>query len=92
MVKEIATKNNHSAPSSLELEVAQGTVDLCKHYWLIDSPNGPKSLGKCKYCSEERFFSNSAENDKFAQIGVAWRGRGRMVIKTPEEPDDEENY
>ncbi len=31
----------------------------CCHYWLIDKPNGPFSHGICKYCHEERDFSNS---------------------------------
>jgi hypothetical protein len=31
----------------------------CCHYWLIDKPNGPLSHGVCKFCHEEREFSNS---------------------------------
>ncbi|MFC2002679.1 hypothetical protein ACFLV4_01850 [Chloroflexota bacterium] len=33
--------------------------DKCRHYWRIDSPNGPTSRGACKFCGEEREFSNS---------------------------------
>ena len=35
------------------------TKSTCCHYWLIDKPNGPLSHGICKYCHEERDFSNS---------------------------------
>ncbi len=35
------------------------TRSICCHYWLIDKPNGPLSHGVCKYCHEERDFSNS---------------------------------
>ena len=31
----------------------------CCHYWLIDKPNGPVSRGVCKFCHEERLFSNA---------------------------------
>lgn len=30
----------------------------CCHYWLIESPNGSRSHGICKFCNEEREFDN----------------------------------
>jgi hypothetical protein len=30
----------------------------CVHYWLIESPEGPKSRGVCKLCGAETEFSN----------------------------------
>jgi len=32
----------------------------CHHFWIIESANGPKSRGICKYCGERRDFFNSA--------------------------------
>lgn len=32
----------------------------CRHYWLIESPHGPTSLGICKYCGAQKEFRNSA--------------------------------
>jgi hypothetical protein len=32
--------------------------NCCHHYWLIDRANGPESHAVCKYCHEERSFSN----------------------------------
>ena len=33
--------------------------DQCRHYWIIEIANGPKSRGVCKYCGESRNFLNS---------------------------------
>ena len=31
----------------------------CRHYWLIEMPEGDTSKGRCKLCGSEREFSNS---------------------------------
>jgi hypothetical protein len=31
----------------------------CKHHWMIESPNGPTSMGVCKICGERSEFKNS---------------------------------
>ncbi len=41
----------------------------CKHHWVIESSNGPVSLGVCKLCEEVREFANSVE-------GSTWTTRG----------------
>ena len=33
----------------------------CRHYWLIEAPEGPTSLGVCRYCGQERTFENRLE-------------------------------
>jgi len=30
----------------------------CRHHWLIESPNGPTSRGRCRRCGTERDFTN----------------------------------
>ena len=30
----------------------------CTHYWVIESPQGPTSLGRCKLCGAVSEFSN----------------------------------
>jgi len=30
----------------------------CRHYWVIESPTGPTSIGVCKYCGAVNEFSN----------------------------------
>jgi hypothetical protein len=32
--------------------------DKCRHYWIIESPNGPTSRGVCKLCGAEKEFQN----------------------------------
>lgn len=50
----------------------------CQHHWVIDSPRGAMSQGRCKRCGEEREFRNSAtdhlwEDDSGGGYN-AWRG------------------
>lgn len=36
-----------------------GTEASCKHWWVIESPNGePELLGRCKFCGKSRMFQN----------------------------------
>ena len=42
---------------------------LCRHYWLIESPNGPISIGTCKHCGEEREFRNSVQVSSWESEG-----------------------
>ena len=48
----------------------RGKVDRVEvqhgHHWLIASPSGPISLGRCRVCFIEREFENSQE------YGVGW--------------------
>ena len=32
--------------------------NTCVHYWVIESANGPVSLGVCQKCQERRHFHN----------------------------------
>lgn len=38
---------------------------VCVHYWLIDTPRGAFSKGRCKGCGDERDFRNSSDNYLF---------------------------
>lgn len=37
-------------------------IASCKHHWIIESPHGALSSGRCKLCGEEREFRNSAQD------------------------------
>ncbi len=37
------------------------TESDCMHHWLIESPNGPVSVGVCKICGEKGEFKNSIQ-------------------------------
>ena len=53
---------------------------LCQHHWIIETPNGAVSSGRCKLCGVAKDFRNSAEdpmwdNDSFSLNGSRYRGR-----------------
>ncbi len=37
----------------------------CRHFWLIESANGPTSHGVCCLCGAERDFPNSISEDNY---------------------------
>ncbi len=57
-------------------------TDECRHHWLIESPQGALSSGRCKRCGEEREFRNSANDyiwdDESSSSGARY-GRLRNV-------------
>lgn len=58
---------------------------LCRHHWVIESPQGATSHGICKVCGEERDFQNSAtdtlwEGDPMRSIS-RMGGGSRPVVK-----------
>ena len=49
----------------------------CSHYWLIESPNGPTSIGECKHCGVVRVFRNSIQITSWESDGShAHRAQG----------------
>jgi len=62
----------------------------CQHHWLIETPRGSMSQGRCKRCGEEREFRNSATDhlweDESGSGYNAWRG----VRAKPAVADDDE--
>ena len=49
--------------------------DKCRHYWIIESPNGPTSRGVCKLCGAEKEFQN------FLPYSV-WEGNLPTLVDT----------
>lgn len=45
-------------------------MTVCVHHWLIDSPNGRTSRGRCKVCGAERDFRNYPD----------WSGQRRVIL------------
>ena len=58
--------------------VVETQVPTCQHHWLIETPRGATSRGRCKRCGEEREFRNSATDhlweDESGSGYNAWRG------------------
>ena len=51
-------------PRASKAEAATTTIEqpTCKHHWVIASPRGAMSGGRCKRCGEEREFRNSTSD------------------------------
>ena len=41
--------------------------ESCIHYWVIGTPGGRYSLGKCKYCGETRGDFRNSYDEKAGQ-------------------------
>lgn len=60
----------------------------CRHHWVIDTPNGTFSAGRCKLCGVDKEFRNSSEDlmwdsDSFSLNGSRYRGRkGKEAAST----------
>ncbi|MGH2607580.1 MAG: hypothetical protein ACRDHF_00705 [Tepidiformaceae bacterium] len=53
---------------------------ICRHHWVIETPNGSTSGGYCKRCGANKEFRNSTEDlmwdsDSFSLNGSRYRGR-----------------
>lgn len=48
----------------------------CVHWWIIETPNGPTSKGRCKLCGAEKVFRNHFEPN----INQIMRGERQMVV------------
>lgn len=53
---------------------------ICRHHWVIETPNGAVSGGRCKRCGIDKEFRNSSEDlmwdsDSFSLNGSRYRGR-----------------
>ncbi len=59
------------------------TTTQCPHHWLIETPDGPISKGKCQLCGEEREFNNSTG------FGISIWTRRSPAPPQPEEAEDD---
>jgi len=72
-------------------EVFQGQEEeqelpRCRHHWVIESPHGATSMGRCKICNEIKEFRNSAtdtvwEGDPMSSISKMGGGSSRPVVR-----------
>lgn len=79
-----------SKASAVEERQPALEAPTCQHHWLIETPRGATSMGRCKRCGAEREFRNSAtdrlwENDSGSGYSP-WSG----VRSIPKATDDDE--
>ncbi len=74
------------------LEGSQTAVEApsCQHHWIIETPRGSTSSGRCKRCGQEREFRNSASDyvweDDSSRGYSPWSG----VRSAPKVTEDDE--
>jgi hypothetical protein len=66
--------------------IEQEDAPVCKHHWLIETPHGATSMGRCKICGEVKDFRNSAsdtlwEGDPMRSISKMGGGASRPVVR-----------
>jgi hypothetical protein len=71
-VKERRNTAAKSMPATVEVE-----APACAHHWIIASPEGAMSLGRCKRCGVEKEFPNSAEDGLWMRDVPQSRWTGR---------------
>ena len=69
---KIAVREKEKTVKTVEKKAAKQAVAVadteavaapaCAHHWVIASPDGEMSVGKCKVCGAEKEFPNSAED------------------------------
>jgi hypothetical protein len=88
MGKAPATEQKRTA---VEVTTIVQDAPTCQHHWLIETPHGSLSRGRCKRCGEEREFRNSASDhlweDESGSGYNAWRGI-RSVTRNVASDDD----
>ncbi len=53
----------------------------CKsHFWLVESPNGPTSIGRCRYCGAVKELANSPHAAGFTYMVYPARSRTQFDL------------
>src|SRR3970040_2752988 len=72
-------------------EAAPASIDngTCRHHWIIESPHGALSDGRCKICGEERQFRNSASDYIWDDASPSGYGRSGGARPAAAQDDDD---
>lgn len=80
MVKAVEHKASKQPVAVADTDVI--AAPSCAHHWVIASPNGEMSLGRCKACGAEKEFPNSAEDYLWERSVPQSRWTGRADPKS----------
>src|SRR3989344_7710667 len=58
-------EQSHITVTNPNPEVTPSQGDICRHHWIIETPNGPTSNGTCKNCGDERPFVNYKVDESY---------------------------
>lgn len=85
MAMTTVTRRRPSKGASKSRAKAPG-VGKHQHHWVIESPSGPTSVGRCEACGRTRRFPNSSEDSiwdgadgrsRWNDMGIARRRRAQ---------------
>ena len=79
--KGFSIKPRPLAPVEAPAPLAPGEKPACRHRWVLESPSGAMSLGKCRVCGAEKEFPNSAEDYLWERDVPQSRWTGRSEVK-----------
>lgn len=81
-----------SKASASAVEERQPALETptCQHHWLIETPRGATSQGRCKRCGEEREFRNSSSDRLWENDSGSGYSPWSRVRSTPKVTDDDE--
>lgn len=79
-IAEKKASKKDAAVAVAEMEVVEAPA--CAHHWVIASPDGEMSAGKCKACGAEKEFPNSAEDYLWERSVPQSRWTGRADPKS----------
>jgi hypothetical protein len=57
----------------------------CAHYWVIEAPQGPISIGKCKYCGAVSEFKNYVPFPSWENRASRYNNHSDLTIIESEE-------
>ena len=60
-------------------------VSTCCHHWIIETADGPLSLGYCQFCFETKEFKNSLEDWSYFKETVKVRNEYGIAVPEAEE-------
>lgn len=63
----------------------QEKQSTCCHHWIIETADGPVSLGYCQICFETKEFKNSMEDWSYFKDTVRVRNEFGVTISEPDE-------
>lgn len=73
--RKLASEPVAAAPEVAVEEIAMEPV--CRHRWVIETPNGETSQGVCRVCGSKKDFPNAAEDGLWERNVPQSRWTGR---------------
>ena len=77
------------------LQIAPTTLDdeeeriQCRHYWVIEAPEGPVSRGVCRICGEVQEFKNFIDSPSLREDTPSTSDKEPAPVKVSAEDSDD---